>query len=516
VLDSVLVERAVVLIGVRNSGTLRQLQTVQAGLDHMRHWALAQGVAEQLIAVLSDTDGSPVRSADIFDAINMFVMRPTLEQLIVYFCGHGMYKDRSEFWLLSGAPTNPNEAVNVAGSAVLAERLGVPHVVLISDACRSAPGGIQAGDVSGSLIFPNEPPRGGPAAIDQFYACRLGDSSFEIADATALSGAYRALYTEVLTKALGGYYPNLLERVTEPDGSFDLVRPRPLRENLEQLVTARIAEFNGTLLINQSPDARLTSGPEAWLSRLKPIKGRPTRRHVEEFEYRLPSPVLPTPAVRAARDAAKRLADPVAPTSRAVVVRGDTIAELVLPAPPGEDRPFSTALVALERSGCAVIPVVRGLFAVLTVEDGQLVDVLYQPSDDIPLPSEGLEVRNQLAAASRYGVAVLDLPTVGTRTRWWDPSLALYKAYALHDLGRRDQIEPSMLPDDRELFDVAMLRGGGGPSTPRTPLLSRGWPLLHAFHVEADTTLPRRQSFWTLFGHSAFDRLRAVINQEGG
>jgi hypothetical protein len=107
---------------------------------------------------------------------------------------------------------------------------------------------------------------------------------------------------------------------------------------------------------------------------------------------------------------------------------------------------------------------------------------------------------------------LLDLLAVGARR--WDPSLALYQAYVLHDRGERDLIEPSTLPSGTELFDVAMLRGGG-LSTPQTPLLSRGWPLLDAFDAEADTTLPRRQSFWTLFDHSAFDRLRAAINQEG-
>jgi hypothetical protein len=107
---------------------------------------------------------------------------------------------------------------------------------------------------------------------------------------------------------------------------------------------------------------------------------------------------------------------------------------------------------------------------------------------------------------------LLDLLAVGARR--WDPSLALYQAYVLHDRGERDLIEPSTLPSGTELFDVAMLRGGG-LSTPQTPLLSRGWPLFDAFDAEADTTLPRRQSFWTLFDHSAFDRLRAAINQEG-
>ena len=61
----------------------------------------------------------------------------------------------NEYWLLSGAPDDPQEAVKVASSVALARYCGIPHVVLVSDACRTAAESIQAQNVEGSSIFPN-------------------------------------------------------------------------------------------------------------------------------------------------------------------------------------------------------------------------------------------------------------------------------------------------------------------------------------------------------------------------
>jgi hypothetical protein len=149
--------------------------------------------------------------------------RPTIGQLIVYFAGHGVNNNQSEYWLLSGAPTNPNEAINVAGSALLAQRSGIPHVVIISDAisdaCRTAPEGIHAQGVTGSLMFPNQPLRPGPADfVDQFFACLLGDPAHEIRDPNDASRVFRSIYTEVLVESLNGEHREMLVRVDEPGG----------------------------------------------------------------------------------------------------------------------------------------------------------------------------------------------------------------------------------------------------------------------------------------------------------
>ncbi|WP_106975804.1 caspase family protein [Streptomyces flavochromogenes] len=264
-------ERAVVLIGVARSGGLPALQAVARGLDAMRKWAGDQHIPPERCEVLTDEHGSPVHESDVFDAVKRFVELHTVEQLVIYFSGHGVNNNGSEYWLLSEAPDNPNEAVNVARSMRLAERCGIPHVVLVSDACRTAPASIQADDVTGSAIFPNV----GVGAVavsgdvDIFYACRLGEPAYEIADPWEASHSYRALYTEVLAEALDGAYADLRERVTVDGETYDLIRPYPLRKALPDLVTRRIIDLKATMTAVQVPDGKVCSDPgAAWLSRL--------------------------------------------------------------------------------------------------------------------------------------------------------------------------------------------------------------------------------------------------------
>jgi hypothetical protein len=270
-------ERAAVLIGVRKSGDLPELQAVDAGIDAMRRWARSQGIRH--VASLTDKGGREVDTRSVYDLVAQMVQRPTIGQLIVYFAGHGVNNNQSEYWLLSGAPTNPNEAINVAGSALLAQRSGIPHVVIISDACRTAPEGIHAQGVTGSLMFPNQPVTPGPADfVDQFFACLLGDPAHEIRDPNDASRVFSSIYTEVLVESLNGEHREMLVRVDEAGTAFDEIRPWPLRNQLPGLVTARLRQLGVFLQVSQTPDAKLTSDPEkAWISRIA-VTARPRRR----------------------------------------------------------------------------------------------------------------------------------------------------------------------------------------------------------------------------------------------
>lgn len=78
----------------------------------------------------------------------------TVQQLIVYFSGHGVNMSRGELWLLTGAPDDPNAAVNIARSVELARTCGIRHVAMVSDACRTAAEGIQAQSVRGPRSSP--------------------------------------------------------------------------------------------------------------------------------------------------------------------------------------------------------------------------------------------------------------------------------------------------------------------------------------------------------------------------
>ncbi|KIQ66156.1 hypothetical protein TR51_00145 [Kitasatospora griseola] len=587
-------ERAVVLIGVRRSGDLPVLQAVEHGLEAMLEWARGQGIPDERIAVLSDADDNPVRTADVFKTVAAYVNLHSLEQLVVYFCGHGVNKS-GEYWLLSEAPDNPNEAVNVEASVRLAARCHIPHVVLISDACRTAPDRIQAIDVTGSEIFPNRPAGDTQAWVDVFYACRLGDPAFEVADPGTSSSSYHAVYTEVMAEVLDGDHPEVLRSLRIGARTVDVVQPWPLADILTKLVPIRLAELRGTPTVSQVPDSRLTSretAPSVWLSQVDSHRVR-LRQGVEDGSRAPEAIAVPSDPARAAADsaAARLTARVTARFSASGAMRFDHIdaigpgthratADLLIGLPPsaaritaqaalrvhgaqfdrshakgvgiqqvatdllyldvGVDRAVADVLVSFSTGHCTVVPAFHGKLGTLTVEDGQLVDVSYLPLPGsagaeacAPLEQEYLPYRARVAADSRYGLqwwmreqireAPQDLMTRFDSIGALDPSIAVYLAYALADLGRRDLLRQLLRTTDgqqeRPLFDVALLaEQPGRPCVPFMPLLSRGWPLLAAEGPDSRALLevPGRQlSHWTLFADTAFDALRTLLDSEG-
>jgi hypothetical protein len=437
--------RALVLIGVRRAGLLPELQAVAPALAAMREWAADQRIPPELVRVLSDEAGQPVRAGEIFDAVQAFCGLGTVEQLVVYFTGHGINKGYSEYWLLSGAPANPNEAVNVAGSTVQAERCGIPHVVFVSDACRTAPEGIQAQGVTGTIVFPNVSPVGPAASVDRFYACNLGDPAYEVRDPQESTRQFHAVYTDVLVAALRGRHGQLVEPGRDAAARFGFVRPWPLKRKLPELVSARLEQLNAPITLNQAPDAVVCSDPERhWLSRLELAAAlvgagagaeaagseAPRRRAAARRAFRpagrgagraaAAPPAAPAPgagpgagAGAGERGLRAELTGPGAPTAEqmaalrlrrgfgplhfetgsgfkvrgeAIVAAGSRDAEVELL---GERlvrvhhaaAPAANVLLRFSSGQGTVLPAIKEFLTSLTFEHGRLVDVTYEPAD---------------------------------------------------------------------------------------------------------------------------------------
>jgi len=199
--------RCAVVIGVNKTGDLPILQGAASGAQEFADWAKSQGIE---VALLTDDNESSVSLSDIKGAIRSFVQKKTYSQLIVFFSGHGILRGQEyELWLLSGAPDDTNEAVNVFGSIWLARNTGIPHIVVISDACRSRPNSTRLSQVQGGEIFPNESPKSPRPAVDVFYATLPGDPALE-ATATDAVKNYRGIFTECLLKGLKGEVPEVI------------------------------------------------------------------------------------------------------------------------------------------------------------------------------------------------------------------------------------------------------------------------------------------------------------------
>ena len=214
------------------------------------------------------------------------------DQLIVYFAGHGVNIGYAERWLLSDAPGDPNAAVNVAGSAEVAHRSSIGHVVFISDACRTAAEGLQAQGVTGSIIFPNTASGGPEKQVDQFWATRRQRFRRMRSRIPRWPRMVHGPVTEALVAALWG---DLGGRRRRP------ARHRRASMETEGIPARRCAAADQGAQPRRpnhpGSHARITSNPQAWVSRLtaapRPAEAGPT---IKDKQFVRPPRALRAPA----------------------------------------------------------------------------------------------------------------------------------------------------------------------------------------------------------------------------
>jgi Caspase domain len=263
--------RAAILIGVNKTGDLPELQAAVSGAQRMQRWALAQGIPPEQVILITDTD-KPVELAQIQKAVISLVDKGTIEQLLIYFAGHGVNVRYGEYWLLSDAPRITTAAVNLRGSVDLARDSKIPHVIFISDACRTAADTIRAQGVTGGEIFPNDYQGDRERVVDQFFASRVGSPALEVKSVDdAIKGfqtvqEFDSIYSKHLLEALNGDMSDALEYATVSGATKWLVRPRKLRDALEKKVMRDAAVKSEY----QQPSAIITSDPDVWLSIITP------------------------------------------------------------------------------------------------------------------------------------------------------------------------------------------------------------------------------------------------------
>jgi hypothetical protein len=570
--------RAALFIGVNKSGNLPVLNDAAASAVRLaKEWAQKQ---EMIVPPpITDKDGTPVTVQTLKDAIDALLAPGNVEQLFVYFSGHGVNNQMNEYWLLTNAPRNSNEAVNVRGSEDLARYCGIPHVVFISDACRTAADTIQAQNVRGAEIFPNENLVGTQKPVDLFYACALGRPSHEIKDVNTTSQEFKAIYTHELIDALCFEHSSLAQWERVGQKSVGYIRPRPLRDHLSNAVANRIRDLNMHTKVIQVPDAHITSDPTAWLSQKPGPPPRRTRGKRKSIATATPSLAIKIiNEAPSARTLSKSLLDiaikdpstvadatsstsPFGPmryeTQCGFKIRGGKFADVLavgvqleqvgpsreLVRVDGAVRPGVSVLFVLESGSGVALPAIPEFVAALTLDDNELVDVSYEPSEGSWRWDEYLRhakelrtLRTAVATATRAGTfrlerdGALALARRLQYSKTVDPSLAVYAAYAYHDLHRQDLVKEmnDLLAGDlgASLFDIAMfarvLDGKRIEQRPRllgfAPLLAQGWAYLRARRIalpQGLAELPNQLtgSLWTMFNPDGVTRLRETIFQ---
>lgn len=506
--------RAAVVLGVDKPGNLPKLKAAASGAASVANWLSGEGFEVKLM-----TDGSqPVKVSDVFDAVAALVRRGTLEQLVLYFAGHGFISAYSEFWLLSGAPDNPNEAVSVQESIFLARQTSIPNVVIISDACRSKSTDLEAERVRGSLIFPNNPARPHVIAdVDLFYATLVGDPSWEASLQDSTSG-FAGIFTATFLDAYRHPDQSMVNRIrgkdVVPNGKL---KPYLLREVPRRAQAASIR-------ITQHPDVQVVSGDSTYIGTVSTSQrqhlGGPlpatisalageTLARVQEApagSHQVPSSMIPTTLRGLAEESGF-----TASTERIVSARGQSeelpwptcfavsgahIAS-VRPAPgisvklvnESQDRTLLEVNLMARRAGLVsvrfhdasgtVLVALENYIGSVVVDAQGVSNVSYVPSRNNPMAGPSLEPRIAalhavIATSARFGVfrieggrknneQAIKLANSIRVMKGYDATLGIYAAYAYAQADIDEQVKSvSFIMRSvygTEFFDLEMLAG---------------------------------------------------------
>jgi len=546
-------KKCAVIIGVNETGRLPVLDAAVRNADRFDVWAKSQ---EYETIPLTDTAG-PVSVAKIKEAIKSFTDARSFDLMIVYFSGHGMLQGaEDEYWLLSGAPEDPNEAVLVTPSAVFARRCGIPHVVFISDACRSAPRDPLISGMMGSVIFPNLEAPDIDHTFDIFYATKPGNPAYEVPAEQATAG-YTSVFTDCMLDALDGSVPELLEHLEDSGRDYRVVLSQVLKRYLREAVPTAARRANITL--HQLPESRVESIKPRYLSIFKPDdraeKTMPLKLEMErglnaQLDFlgsNAVNPLAQFMQVQANFQKSNNFS-----TGLTVVGLNDApkLAGSELDAEifsendawqirfNGEKLPKQVLLI-LPGGNALPVAVLRDFIGVLVLYGDQLLNVNYIPSPvntryDLAHENDTAlqQRRARIALSAREGEAwfagdegyLINTASYLREYKRFDPTLGLYAAYAYAAAGDFRGVRSIYRYMKREpepvLFDIALLSQYLYPKTyagtirnawPMCPLLNKGWSYLAGNPERYPEDLRNLSRFrlpglWTTFKPEGIDR----------
>nr|WP_193176515.1 caspase family protein [Oricola nitratireducens] len=299
--------RAAVVIGIDSYPHLPHLRAAVSGAEEMSAFLRGEGFDTRLFT----DSGGPVRGSDLFDAVAGFVDDPAgLDQLVIYFSGHGFLSGTTEIWMLSNAPYDTAEAVSVLESTELAYQSNIPNVVMISDACRSLASDLGTSQVTGRKIFPAGRTPDRRTDVDVFFGTRPGADSYELPVSESVP-QHEGIYTAAFLKAFTRPTDDMVYRF---DNGVTVIPNRKMRDFLFREVSARAQDHS--IRLTQYPEARITSDIPTFVGQLHVADDGPA-----------PPPRGPEPSDIAVPDAVQKAVQDIVTGTRAAgelfVVTGD-------------------------------------------------------------------------------------------------------------------------------------------------------------------------------------------------
>lgn len=266
-------KKAAVVVGVNTTGNMPSLSSAAKGAEEVAAWLGNEGYDVECITDKTDS----VTSTQIFDAIDKFVTVPArYEMLVVYFSGHGQWQARSDYWLLSGAPAKPQEAINLDGTMDLAKYSGIPNIVFISDVCRTIPDTRAGQNVSGIEAFPNLDDFNRPSNIDYFKASCESLPAFE----AMIDGEPHSFLTLALKSAFDFPKKDMIKDIKEGNITIQVVPNRKLMDYLQPKVDDLL--FENGFIKSQPIDIRVPSNDSVYISRIRSKKKASKKKAVKK------------------------------------------------------------------------------------------------------------------------------------------------------------------------------------------------------------------------------------------
>jgi hypothetical protein len=521
-------KKAAVVIGVKKTGALPLLDSCIPDARLVSTWLTGEGFDVHLIC----DEQKAVTVADVFQEMEALITKKC-DQLVVYFTGHGFLNNHSEFWMLSGAPQNANEAICLDENIEYARECGIANVVFIADTCRSTPQSLQVDRVRGGLIFPNASEASLISAeIDRYFATLPGNPAFEISLGESVP-RHQGIFTGCFLQAYQQPDTGMIRRVEAEGQVLQVVPNRTLKDYLRREVPrVMLSKF---IPFTQLPDARVESGENVYIGRaakinyvpkgpgmtvrsLPDVRDRANLDLARVFEMTADVPAEVSEAIDAVpgqsgfnayvnfigkaqttgpehfetQTGFKVIGAGVSevhglhmPEEHGIAADGTAFVRLF---PKTYDHDIDSVIIRLADGSGTVLAGIQGYIGTVMVEKGLVVNVSYTPSANSGRWPEYNAKRKKVeklraivASAARFGVFSVDKENaarIASQIRMEkgvDPTLGLYAAYAYAEAGIRreviDIMEYMSYDINAVLFDIAMLVGSSSyPSLSRLPV----------------------------------------------
>lgn len=268
-----------ILIGINTIPDLGYLSAPTSYAVKMKAWAETQGYITHLFIdePVDDLVSGKCSRIDIL-AVTKKIIDDGCDQLLIYFAGHGVERTiGDDVWLLPGYVDDPADCISIFLSQQLAFRTGIEHVIMISDACRSASDSASIRPITPSSLLPNRKNIDHRTAVDIFYSTWPGEDSTDLRDAN--TGEYRSIYSDSLLDCLHGNIPEIIKDIVNIRPKFPAVFSHELNDYLKKEVPEKMRLIGGIL---QYPMGTVSSSDPLYLSSFPLVDGDSEEEVIEE------------------------------------------------------------------------------------------------------------------------------------------------------------------------------------------------------------------------------------------